>query len=151
MTNAPEFPAGREPIDVTATAAGLAAAAPLWLVVTGIDDDRGGTFTACPPDTIHAGDGTPGPRAFGGDVVIGLTTAGPDPTTVTVTVHAVMAGHLVQVVTLEPAAVADWPEKARPAVTATMAVLAAVEEHAGLGVTGPVSLGDPAGAATAAG
>ncbi|HEY2261233.1 MAG TPA: hypothetical protein VGI96_01260 [Streptosporangiaceae bacterium] len=155
MTTAPVFPAGREPVDVAAAAVGLATAAPLWLWVTGIDGDPGGTFTACLPDAGRAGDGTPGPRAFGGDVIIGLGVPGPsgglDPTTVTVTVHAVVAGHLVRVVTLEPAAEADWPEKARPAVAATMAVLAAVEHHANLGQTVPVSLGDPAGAATAAG
>lgn len=155
MTTAPVFPADREPVDVTVSAADLTAAAPVWLLVTAIDDDRGGTFTACPPDAGRAGDGALGPRAFGGDLVIGLgapaPSGGPDPATVTVTVHAVMAGELVRVVTLEPAAVPDWPEKARPAVTAAMATLIAVEQHANLGETVPVSLGDPAGAATAAG
>lgn len=153
MTTAPVFPAGREPVDVTASADDLATAAPLWLLVTGIDDDRGGTFTARPPDVGRAGDGAPGLWAFGGDLVIGLgapaPSGGPDPAMVTVTVHAVMAGELVRVVTLEPAAVPDWPEKARPAVTAAMATLAAVEQYANLGETVPVSLGDPADAATA--
>lgn len=153
MTTAPVFPVGREPVDVAASAAGLATAAPMWLWVTAIDDDHGGTFTASPPDVGR--DGAPGPRAFGGDVIIGLgapgPSGGPDPATVTVTVHAVVAGELVRVLTLEPAALADWPEKARPAVTAAMAVLTAVEQHASLGATVPVSLGDPADSAAAAG
>jgi hypothetical protein len=156
MTAEPASPAaGRVPVDVAAAATELAAAAPAWLWVTEVDGDPGGTFTARPPDAGPAGDGAPGPRAFGGDVIIGLGTRPPSaadgPPAVTVTVHAVVAGELTLVATLEPAAVADWPEQARPAVMAAMGVLAAVERHADLGATVPVSLGDPACAATAAG
>lgn len=154
MTTEPVFPAGREPVSVAAAAAGLAAAAPMWLWVTGIDSEPGGTFTAWPPDLDRAGSGTPGPKAFGGDVLIGLGTgpsAGPDAATVIVTVHAVVAGQLVKVATMEPAGAADWPEQARPAVSAAMGILTALSLYADLRETVPVSLGDPAGAAAATG
>ena len=150
MTTESVFPVSREPVNVVPAAAELAAAAPVWLWVTGIDGEAGGVFTARLPDADRAG---PGPAAFGGDVVIGLgavrPSAGPGTATVTVTVHAVAAGRLVPVAVLEPAAVADWPEQARSAVSAAMGVLTALGEHADLLETVPVSLGDPARAAVA--
>ena len=70
---------------------------------------------------------------------------------VTVAVHAVVAGHLVRVATLDPPGTAGWPEQARPVVAATMSVLTAIGEHLDLGEDAPVSLGDPARAAAADG
>lgn len=148
MTTEPVSPVRREPVNVVAAAAELAAAAPVWLWATGVDGEAGGEFTAQLLDEGRAGRA---PAAFGGDVVIALGTvrpsAGPGAATVTVTVHAVAAGQLVPVAVLEPAAVTDWPEQARPAVSAAMGVLAAVSIHADLLETVPVSLGDPARAA----
>jgi hypothetical protein len=86
LTTGPAFPAGREPADAVAAAAELASAAPTWLRVTGVDNESGGTFTACPPQSLDGtGSSAPGPSAFGGDTLIALGT-GPDGSTVTVTV-----------------------------------------------------------------
>ena len=140
-------PAAVEPFDVVMAAGELASTAPVWLLVTGIDGEPGGTFTARPPDPGRAGSGIAGPAAFGGDVLIELGAArysGPDAATVTVTVHAVVAGQLVLLTTVESAAVPGWPEQARPAVKAAMDIVTVLAGHADLRETVPVSLGDPA-------
>lgn len=150
----PPAPAAVEPVDVVVAAGELASTAPMWLWVTGIDGEPGGTFTALPPDPGRAGSGIPGPVAFGGDVLIELGAArysGPDAATVTVTVHAVVAQKLVPLTTVESAAVPGWPEQGRPAVKAAMNIMTALAGHADLRETTPVSLGDPAGVTADAG
>lgn len=147
MTAEPVPPAAVEPVNVATAASELASAAPMWLRVAEIDGEPGGAFTALPPSPGRAGSGVPGPVAFGGDALIELEAArypGPDAATVIVTVHAVVAGRLVPLMTLEPAAVPGWPEQARPAVTAAMAVVTALAEYADLREATPVSLGGPA-------
>jgi hypothetical protein len=146
MANDPAF-SGLERVTVAAAAAGLAAAAPMWLLVTEIEWKPGDTFTAIRLDAGPTGSRTQGPRAFGGDVLIGLGTAPPPegagPATITVTVHAAVAGRLVRLATVKPAAATDWPEQVRLVISVAMEILTCLGEHADLCGTVPVSLGDP--------
>ncbi len=114
MTSEPATATGCEPdIDVLALA-GQLPSEPAWLWVTEAGPEPGGTFTACLPK--------PGPRAFGGDVLIRLaTTSEPGVPAVSAGVWAVAAGHLVPVAAWDQASPGDWPEQIRPAVIFAMA------------------------------
>jgi Restriction Enzyme Adenine Methylase Associated len=142
MTSEPATAAGCEPgIDVLALA-GQLPSGPAWLWVTEAGPQPGATFTACLPG--------PGPRAFGGDVLIRLAAgaSGPGvPAAVSAGVWAVAAGHLVLVAAWDQAGPGDWPEQVRPAVTFVMGALTALGEHADLRELGAVSLDDAGTAA----
>ena len=146
MSTDPAF-SGLERVSVPAAAAGLAAAAPMWLLVTEIEWKPGDTFTAIRLDAGPARSRMQGLRAFCGDVLIGLGTAPPPegagPATITVTVHAAVAGRLVWLATVKPAAVTDWPEQVRLVTSVALEILTSLGEHADLCSTVPVSLGDP--------
>jgi hypothetical protein len=136
MTSEPATAAGHEPdIDVLALA-GQLPSEPAWLWVTEAGPQPGATFTAALP--------SPGPRAFGGDVLIRLAAGTSDPgiPAVSAGVWAVAAGHLVPVAAWDQASPANWPEQVRPAVTFAMGALTALGEHADLRELDAVSLDD---------
>ncbi|HUY48654.1 MAG TPA: hypothetical protein VMV92_23530 [Streptosporangiaceae bacterium] len=108
MMSEPATATGHEPgIDVLALA-GQLPSEPAWLWVTEAAPQPGATFTAALPG--------PGPRAFGGDVLIRLAAGTSDPgiPAVSAGVWAVAAGHLVPVAAWDQASPANWPEQIAP-------------------------------------
>jgi hypothetical protein len=100
-------------VDVLSVAGQRLPADGAWLLVTGVDGQPGGEFTAqvLPPDA---------PPAFGGDVVVRLSpddpAVGQPPPAARVQVFAVLGGRLIPVAAWPGHDLDGWPERIRPAL-----------------------------------
>ncbi|HEY5984910.1 MAG TPA: hypothetical protein VIV12_00805 [Streptosporangiaceae bacterium] len=148
-TGAGKAPSGpdQEEVDVLFLAGQRLPAEGAWLLVTGVDGNPGGQFTAQVLDVAA-------PSAFGGDVVVRLCPDDPPkgqpPPAARVQVYVVMGGRLIPVAAWPGHDLDGWPERIRPAVAFAMGVLTELEEHrADLGGHDRVDLGQAAAGATA--
>jgi hypothetical protein len=110
-----------------------------WLLVTSLDSQPGGGFTAqhLRRHELHA---------HGGDVLVRVApdTGSPGQPRVRAQVWAVMGGRLVLAGSWDRQSPDDWPEQVRPAVAFTMGMITELEESgADLGPLRLVRLDDP--------
>ena len=133
------LPLDRDDLDVLS----LAGLAPPpegdWLLVTSLESQPGGGFTAW---RLHRHE----PHAHGGDVLVRVAsdTGSPGQPEVRAQVRAVMAGQLVLAGSWDRQSPGDWAGQVRPAVAFAMGTITELEESgADLGPLHLVRLDDP--------
>jgi hypothetical protein len=110
-----------------------------WLLVTSLESQPGGGFTA---QHLHRHE----LHAHGGDVLVRVApdTGSPGQPEVRAQVWAVMGGRLVLAGSWDRQSPDDWPEQVRPAVAFAMGTITELEESgADLGPSRLVQLDDP--------